>query len=90
MTIQELYEKCWKQQQSQGRDDALVTLILPGRWGKTGTKRIAPGWPVGTIVSDHFNGDRKGVVVMFRADEIEAHIVRHSLLELEAERQILT
>jgi len=46
MSIEELLKKCDKQINMIG-DNAIITLILPGKWGKGDKKRLCKGGPIG-------------------------------------------
>lgn len=72
MTPTEMLAKCDQQIEISG-DKASVGFIIPGRWGKTDTRRLWPGGPVGDIVQDFGNGS---VYVMF-----DANTVRTAILE---------
>lgn len=68
MSADELLSRCNKAISKQ-KYPAYVTLILPGRYGKTNTRRLCKGGPVGKIVGANFNGS--GIVVMFYAEEVK-------------------
>lgn len=69
MSIAEMKVHCHKQMELLG-DDANVTFKLPGKPNKRGQKRLWFGGPVGTVVSDYSNTISRGVVVMFKAQEV--------------------
>lgn len=69
MTPDELRQQCLRQQAFSGRDDALVTLTMPGRWGKREQCRLWPGGPLARIVGETHDNT---VVVMAHADKILA------------------
>jgi hypothetical protein len=59
-------EQCKKQVALYG-NDAVVTVRMPGSWGRSGTKRLFGRWgPVGQIVAEEMDM----VLVMFRASEV--------------------
>ena len=72
MNVNELLSRCNKAISSQ-RYPAYITLILPGRHGKTNTKELCSGGPTGKIVGDNFSGP--GVVVMFNAEEVKRFLI---------------
>lgn len=72
MTVDEIIAKCHQQQGLVG-EDAFITLLMPGKWGKRDTRRLYPGGPAGRIVADHSAVTGRftnQVVVMFRAKEV--------------------
>lgn len=69
MDIAEMKVHCHKQIELLG-DDANVTFKLPGNPNKRGQKRLWFGGPVGTVVSDYSDRISRGVVVMFKAQEV--------------------
>lgn len=53
-------------------DQANVSLLMPGKWGKRSFRRLCPGGPIGNIVSDNFNGP--GIIVLFNAREVKDYL----------------
>jgi len=68
MTLKDITEQC-KTQISLIGDTAVISLIMPGKWGKTNTRRLCKGGPIGEIVSDNFSGP--GIIVLFNAKEVK-------------------
>jgi hypothetical protein len=75
MTHHELRAKCHEQIALVG-ESAMITLVIPGRWGKTATKRLWPGGPTGEIVSEQMCGGKACVVVFAKAREVLAALDR--------------
>jgi len=71
MTAEELLKQCNDQIDLVG-ENASITLVMPGRWGKRDTRRLCKGGPVGEIVSDDFKGP--GIIVMFDAVEVKRFV----------------
>lgn len=71
MTPQELIAQC-DQQIEMLPGTARITLVMPGKCGKRLTKRLAPGGPIGDIVSE----SHRGLVVMFDAREVKRFVER--------------
>lgn len=69
MSIAEMKKHCEEQIALSGTA-AKVVFKLNGRPNKHGKKRLWSGGPVGTVVGDDFNTTRRGVVVMFSAQEV--------------------
>lgn len=67
MTPQEIIEHCDRQIELAG-DTASVGFRIPGRWGKTNTRRLWKGGPIGKIVNDFGDGT---IYVMFSAVEVK-------------------
>jgi len=67
MTKEEIIKKC-DEQIAIGYGPASISLIMPGKWGKTNKRGLCKGGPVGEIVCDNFDG--RGIVVMFDAKEV--------------------
>lgn len=65
-------------------DGIQVGFVIPGKWGKTNTRRIWPGGPIGTIVTDIIPYGGTGLYVMFKASEVKA-AAEKKLAELEEE-----
>ena len=68
MTKEEIIKKC-DEQIAIDLPSPVITLRMPGKWGKTGTRRLCKGGPVGEIVCDNF--DEQGIIVMFDAKEVK-------------------
>lgn len=68
MTPEEIIKKC-EEQIAIGYGPASISLIMPGKWGKTDKRRLCKEGPVGKIVNDNFDG--RGIVVMFDAVEVK-------------------
>lgn len=78
MTIEEIIRKCDEQIGIVG-EMANVGFVVPGRWGKTNTRRLWPrGGPVGEIVQDLGDGR---IYVMFKAAEVKSFADRLLLQE---------
>mgnify|MGYP001302778518 CR=1 FL=1 len=67
MTPQEIIEHCDRQIELAG-DTASVGFLIPGRWGKTNTRGLWKGGPIGEIVNDFGDGT---IYVMFSAVEVK-------------------
>jgi len=75
MTIDEIIKQCDEVINNQiGRH---ISLILPGKWGKTNKRKLCKGGPVGEIVSDNFSGP--GIIVLFDALEVRQFLTDQSL-----------
>ncbi|MBA7492399.1 hypothetical protein ES702_02949 [subsurface metagenome] len=68
MTKEDLIDICNDQISVLGKS-ANISLIMPGKWGKTNKRRLCPGGPTGNIVSDNFTGP--GIIVLFNAIEVK-------------------
>ena len=68
MTPKEIIEQC-DQQIAIGYGPATISLIMPGKWGKTNKRRLYKGGPIGEIVNDNFDG--RGITVLFDALEVK-------------------
>jgi len=68
MTQDDIIKQCDEQISILG-DIAHISLVMPGKWGKTNERRLCKGGPVGTIVSDNFKGP--GIIVLFNAVEVK-------------------
>ena len=49
---------------------AVVTLTIPGRWGKRDTRALWPGGPIARIVSEDCATGRPRIIVQASAQEI--------------------
>jgi len=67
LTLQEIVEHC-DQQIALAGETANVGFRIPGRWGKSDTRRLWKGGPVGEIVNDFGDGT---IYVMFSAVEVK-------------------
>jgi len=76
MTPEEIIKQC-DEQIAIGYRPASISLIIPGKWGKTNTRRLCPGGPMGEIVNDNFDG--RGIVVIFDALEVKEFLSNQSL-----------
>ena len=72
MTPEEIIKHCDKQIELAG-DEATVGFRIPGRWGKTDTRRLWKGGPVGEIVNDFGDGT---IYVMFSALEVKNAVLK--------------
>lgn len=77
MTPQEMIEHCEKAIKFQG-PGAEAGFIVPGRWGKSDTKRLCPGGPKGEIVREL----ERGCYCFFNAQEV-LEFLRKKLKEAE-------
>lgn len=75
MTPEEIIKHCNKQIDIMKsinfpEEKANISLLLPGRWGKTNKRKLCKlkEAPVGEIVQDNFG---KGLLVMFNAVEVK-------------------
>ena len=75
MTPKEIADHCREQIKLAG-EDTTVTLLLPGKWGKSNVKRLCAGGPVGTIVADDMRPGPQRVVVTFSAREVLTFLER--------------
>lgn len=71
MTPTEMIAKCDQQIEISG-DKASVGFVIPGRWGKSNTRRLWPKGPVGEIVQDFGNGK---MYVMFEAKTVKKAVL---------------
>jgi len=71
MTPEEIIKQC-DEQMAIGCGTGSISLIIPGKWGKTNKRRLCKGGPIGEIVSDNFDG--RGIVVIFDALEVKEFI----------------
>ena len=75
MTLQEIVAQCAQQQQIMSKPDAPVVFVVRGKWGRRTTKTLFPHGPSGKILADRLpNGKKNRLVVLFKADEVLAHI----------------
>jgi len=79
MTVEEIIKKCnasiaLRQSVGMPEENAGITLVLPGKWGKRNTRRLCKGGPVGEIVRDSFDG--REIVVFFNAIEVKQFLSR--------------
>jgi len=72
MTPEEIIKHCDKQIELAG-DEASVGFRIPGRWGKTDTRRLWKGGPIGKIVNDFGDGT---IYVMFSAVEVREAVLK--------------
>jgi len=72
VTPQEIIEHCDRQIEIAG-DTASVGFRIPGRWGKTNTRRLWKGGPIGEIVNDFGDGT---IYVMFSAVEVREAVLK--------------
>lgn len=80
MRIEDLAMKC-REQMARVGNEALIFLVLPGKWGKTDRKRLCRGGPWGHINGEDMTGN--GVVVSFRAIEVLAFLAARGLVRVE-------
>lgn len=71
MTKEDLLTMCDDQIALLG-DKSNISLIMPGKWLKTDTRRLCPGGPIGNIVSDNFTGP--GIIVLFNSLEVKNYL----------------
>jgi hypothetical protein len=71
MTPNEMIAKCDQQIEISG-DKASVGFVIPGRWGKSNTRRLWPKGPVGEIVQDFGNGT---IYVMYDAQKVKRAVL---------------
>lgn len=67
MTLEEIIEHCDTQITILG-ETALVGFRIPGRWGKSDTRRLWQSGPIGEIVQEFADGT---IYVMFNAVEVK-------------------
>ena len=67
MTPEEIIRHCDTQITISG-ETAQVGFRIPGRWGKTNTRRLWKGGPIGEIVNDFGDGT---IYVVFSAVEVK-------------------
>jgi len=72
MTPEEIIRRCDEQIAISG-ETASVGFRIPGRWGKTNTRRLWKGGPVGEIVNDFGDGT---IYVMFSAVEVKNAVLK--------------
>lgn len=72
MTPQEIIKHCDQQIELAG-DTASVGFRIPGRWGKTNTRRLWKYGPIGEIVNDFGDGT---IYVMFSAVEVKNAVLK--------------
>jgi len=75
MTPEEIIKQC-DEQIAIGYGPASISLIMPGKWGKTNKRRLCPGGPMGEIVNDNFDG--RGITVLFDALEVKKFLSNKS------------
>lgn len=80
MNVSELAAQCVRQINLVG-NDAVICLVLPGKWGKSDTKRLAPGSPIGRINGDAMDEARPAVVVTFAAMDVLAWLTAKGLIK---------
>jgi len=72
MKPEEIIKHCDRQIELAG-ETAQVGFRIPGRWGKTDTRRLWKGGPVGDIVNDFGDGT---IYVMFSAVEVREAVLK--------------
>lgn len=72
LTKEEIIKKC-DEQIAIGCGPASISLIMPGKWGKTDKRRLCKGGPLGEIVQDNFDG--RGIIVIFDAKEVKEYLL---------------
>jgi len=77
MTLEEIIKQCDEQIAIGYSPAPSITLIMPGKWGKTNKRRLCKGGPIGKIVNDNFDG--RGITVLFDALEVKEFLSNQSL-----------
>ena len=75
MTRNEIIKRC--DEVINSRAGQHISLIFPGKWGKTNKRKLCKGGPVGEIVSDNFSGP--GIIVLFDAVEVREFLANQTL-----------
>lgn len=82
MQLTELAQAVIKQLNLVGHE-ATVSLVMPGRWGKSDTKRLCPGGPKGRIMAE----TSSGVLVHFEAMDLAAYPAANGFLRATVVQQ---
>ncbi len=80
MNVAELAKHCVNQINLVG-GGAKISLVLPGKWGNSGRKRLCPGGPWGEINGEAMGERRPSLVVSFGAMDVLAFLAARGLIE---------
>ncbi len=80
MNIPDLAKQCVEQINLVG-NDAQIALVLPGRWTKSGNKRLCPGGPLGRINGEDMTSQGTRLVVFFGAMDVLAFLTARGLIQ---------